>query len=48
MKNNECDYYEKGGICSVTGEKCVGAGDWDCPASADCYDPYIAGDCEDF
>lgn len=46
--NRECEYCTETGVCEVTGMKCQETDLWDCPNAIDCYDPYYAGDCEDF
>lgn len=43
----DCDYYEKG-KCLVLGCKCKDVSCEDCPVEIDAYDPYFAGDCDEF
>jgi len=47
MENKECENY-KNGICIITGAKCKGIDDGDCMADWGYYDPWLAGECEDF
>lgn len=48
MSRKECEDYGENGICDVLGCKCKDVDKNDCPNIAEHYDPYYAGDCEDF
>lgn len=48
MNRKECEDYGKNGMCEVLGCKCKEVEKDDCPCAVNYYDPYYAGDCEDF